>query len=160
MTPTEQRRADIAAEITQSVAAEAVEWALVPELVEYTTAIPTPQYSAEHDGVILADRGYTFDALVDEHASIKAEIEKLDARTKTLREAIQAGLMLAGKDKVLCHGQRAALVTKAGSKKIVPEKLVKLGVSPEVIAEATVIGAPSTYLEVRAVKGKAGAGAE
>jgi hypothetical protein len=154
MTPTESQRAELAAEITKNVEATAVEWAGVPELLEFTTTIPTPQYSAEHEKVIMVDHIYTFDALVDEYAQIKADMEKLDVRTKLLREAMQTGLMLSGKDKVLCHGPRAAIVTKAGSKKIVPEKLVKLGVSPEVIAEATEIGKPSTYFEVREVKGK------
>ena len=56
--------------------------------------------------------------------------------------------------KVSCEGYQVQLISKAGNKKIVPEKLVEQGVTVEQIARATEVGDPSQYVRIDAATEK------
>lgn len=150
--------AALAAEYAQSADSQAVEWSTVPELIEFTAEIQVSAYDPATHEVVTAPKSMTFEQICDSLADIRDQKSRLETREKALRENLQVAVMGAGRDKVICHGLRLSMVTKAGAKKIVPEKLVKLGVSPETIAAATEIGKPSSYLDVREVKAAKAAG--
>ena len=94
----------------------------------------------------------TFDQLVTKYKEIGAEIDYRDNIRKELKEAIHAALLSSGEDAVLAEGYKVQMITKAGSRKIEPTKLLELGVSADTIAKATVIGAGSSYIDIRRAK--------
>jgi len=94
----------------------------------------------------------TFDEMVNLDRDLTGEIEYREGIRKQLRDSIKAAMAVADTEKVLCEGYNVAIVTREGSRKIVPEKLVELGVSPTTIAQATEIGPSSSFVNIRAAK--------
>jgi len=67
-----------------------------------------------------------------------------------LKLVLQAALMVSGQKKVKAGDHFCQMVEKAGSRKIVAEKLLSKGVSAQIIAESTEISKGSTYMQIRA----------
>ena len=138
-------QAKLAAEYQQSANNAVTDWATVPELNDYSYTLPQTSVSAPAKVLY-------FDQLVEEYGRLKSEIEFRESKQSELKDAITAAILMSGKAKVSCAGYKLGMVEKKGSKKILPELLISQGVTPDQIAKATVIGSPSTYLDIR--KGK------
>lgn len=142
---TEQQK--LAAEYEQSANSAVTDWSTIPELVDYS-------YTLTQTSVSAPAKTLYFDQLVAEYGELKAQIEIREARQDELKSAIQAAVMISGKEKVGCVGYRLNMIHKAGSKKILPELLISQGVTPDQIAKATKVGGASDYLDIRAIKEK------
>ena len=143
MTISEQQK--LAAELTAM--APITDWSVVPELVEMQVELPPT-------GVIDKPRILDFQQAADLYKQLDAEIEQRNKLKERLKEAMQAAMMVSGKDKVRVGDWVPTMVTKEGTKKIVAEKLLANGVDPMVIAASTEVGKGSTYLMIRAAKDK------
>ena len=103
--------------------------------------------------------------LVRRRASIDAEIKEYEEAKKEISDKLKEMLVAAGEESVAVDvdgvGFTVALQIRKGSKKVVPEKLLELGVEASVIAQATVQEKDSEpFVTVREVKEKKGRGRE
>jgi len=150
---TTSERVKLAKEIEMQAASKPAEWDSVPELVEYRY-IPTDE---EGEGRKKSpkgkkgDDGFTFDDLMARFEKLDFEIKSRENERREIKEALQEAVMISGREKIACRGYRLAMITKAGSKKIVAEKLLNQGVSAQVIVAATEVGKPTSYLDIRAI---------
>jgi hypothetical protein len=135
--------AKLAAEIAAN--APTPEWDSVPELKRWKEPI------ALKGG---EKKTLTFDQLVTKYKDIDAEIKYREGIKDTIKTAIEAAMLLSEQEKVSCEGYGVSLVTREGSKKIVAEKLLANGVSPDVIAKSIEVGKSSTYVSIRPEKEK------
>ena len=133
--------ATLATEIEQSLPAP--EWDAVPELKKFKHEI------VGKDGT---KKKLTFDAMVVEYKRISAEIDFRERLKVSLKEGIEAALLVSGEEKVLAEGYRVQMVHKAGSKKISAEKLLTNGVSADVIARSMEIGKETSYVSISKAK--------
>lgn len=141
MTPTEL------AKLTQEIAEldpAVPDWSTVDELAAVAYEIPNPKPESKP---IKLDYGQCVAMVAD----IDAKIKELEKQKEPLRQTIQAALMLSGKKKVIASGQVCQMIEKAGSRKIVAEKLLAKGVSAQIIAESTEVGKGSLYMQIRPV---------
>jgi hypothetical protein len=141
MTPTQEQQAQLAAEMNAAIVPD---WQSVLELIEYRGEVTVGSKK----------RTLTFGEIVTQYKDLDAQIEALETRKKDFKASIQAAVLMSGREKVSAEGYRMTMIKKAGTKKIVPEKLLKHGVSAEVIAACTEIGKGSEYLDIRAEKSK------
>jgi hypothetical protein len=118
------------------------EWDSVPELKKWREDITLKGEKKK----------LSFDQMVSKYKDIDAEIKYREAIKKELKSAIENGLIMADIEKVSCEGYRVQFIEKEGSKKIDANKLLEAGVSADVIAKATVQGAGSVYVDIRAIK--------
>lgn len=123
------------------------DWSTVDELAAVAYEIPNPKPESKP---IKLDYGQCVDMIAD----IDAKIEALQRQKEPVRAAIQAALMVSGQKKVKAGGHVCQMIEKAGSKKIVAEKLLARGVSAQTIAESTEVGKGSTYMQIRPVEDK------
>ena len=140
-------QAKLAAEIQSSLPSP--EWDSIAELKKWKEKLTIKG----------KDETLTFDKMVAKYKDLDAEIKFREKAKETIKESIQAALLVAQAendqlDNVLCEGYSVSLVTRQGSKKIVPEKLLEQGVSIQQITAATEIGPSSQYVSIRAVKDK------
>jgi hypothetical protein len=142
-------QAKLAAEYESSANNAVTDWATVPELVDFEYALDT-----HSDTVGKSVKVLHFDDLVAEYSRLKEEIEFRKEKQDELKAALEAAVLMGGKEKVSCGGYRLAIISKVGSKKIMPEKLIAQGVSVETIVNATVVSAGSQYLDCRRIKDK------
>jgi len=133
--------ATLASEIEQS--RPILEWDAVPELKKFRQEIKTKDGSKHK---------MAFSDIVIAYRNLDSEIKFREEKKAELREALEAAMALADEQQVLAEGYKVSLVTRAGSKKIVPEKLLGLGVSAMVIAQATEQGKESTFITVKRAK--------
>lgn len=96
----------------------------------------------------------SFDEMVVKYKDLSAEIEFREKAKRELKLTIEAGLIVADTQKVLCEGYRVQIIEKEGSKKIDANKLLELGVEADTIAAATVQSKSSSYVDIRAAKDK------
>jgi hypothetical protein len=89
-----------------------------------------------------------FEELVVKYKDIDAEIKFREAKKKDLKSAIEAAMVMAGEEEVECSGYPVQMITKKGSKRIVPEKLLEHGVSAMTIAQCTEIGESVQYVQI------------
>ena len=120
------------------------EWDSVPELKKWKEEV-------EFKGKRVK---LSFDEMVVEYKELSAEIDFRDKVRKELKLTIEAGLLLADVQKVLCEGYRVQIIEKEGSKKIDANKLLEMGVEADTIAAATVQSKGSSYVDIRAAKEK------
>lgn len=97
-------------------------------------------------------RKLNFEKATEMYRDCDAEIARLEALKKDLKEPLQAGLLVAGVEKVTAAGCTVQMVHKEGSKKVDAQKLIELGVAPMTVAKATVVGKPTEYVMIRAIK--------
>ena len=141
MTPTEL------AKLTKEIAElnpAVPDWSTVDELAAVAYEIPNPKPESKP---IKLDYGQCVAMVAD----IDAKIEALQKQKEPVRAAIQAALMVSGKKKVKAGSHVCQMIEKAGSRKIVAEKLLAKGVSAQIIAESTEVGKASLYLQIRPV---------
>jgi hypothetical protein len=127
---------------------------------EITANRPIPEWDSISDlkrfkqSVTLKGKDVTmnFEDLVVKYKDIDQEIKYRQEIMKTLKESIEAAVLISGEEKILCSGYRVARVVKRGARKIVPERLLELGISADTIAKATEEGAESAYIEIRKAK--------
>jgi hypothetical protein len=143
MTPNPTELAKLTKEIAELNPA-VPDWHDVDELAAVAYEIPNPKPESKP---IRLDYGQC----VDLYKALDKEIKERQARMEPLKDLLQAALMVSGKKKVKAGDHFCQMVEKAGSRKIVAEKLLAKGVSAQVIAESTEIGRGSTYLQIRAV---------
>ena len=141
MTPTEL--AKLTKEIEQLQTGPVPDWNDVAELGEVQYEIPNPK--PESKPIHL-----NYGQCVDLYKALDKEVKDRQAKMEELRLVLQAALMVSGQKKVKAGDHFCQIVEKAGSKKVVVEKLLANGVSAEVIAKSTEIGKGSTYLQIRA----------
>ena len=142
-----KERTKLAKEMAASAAAAPADWSIVPELIEFKHTIPG-------DGERRRTRTVGFDDLVAEYEGLKAEMEIREKRLKDIKEVLEPVVMGLDKAQVLCRGWRLGIIQKAGTKKVVPEKLMAMGVPIETIVACTEVGKPSVYLDIRKLKEK------
>ena len=104
--------------------------------------------------ITLKDKKITmgFDELVCKYKDLAAEIDFRKRIQDDIKEAIEAAVLVSGEEKVLCEGYNVSLVKRAGTRKIIPEKLLELGVKASIIAQATEIGKESQYVSIKQAK--------
>lgn len=129
--------AKLAAEI--QAAAPVPEWDTVDELKSWREPIK------QIDG---KERKMSFAAMVALDLDLKAEQEFRQRVRDQIKTALEAAMLYADTDKVVCEGYPVNLVTRKGSRKIVPEKLLENGVSAQIIAASTEVGAESRYVQI------------
>jgi len=135
MTPTETQK--LAQEIKSNATPTPV-WSNVEELVDMRHPITI-------DG---RKRQLTFAKAVELYKALDAEIEQKEAIKRELKKAIEAAMLMSGEQQVACEDYKVTMITKSGTKKIVPEKLLELGVDAMVIAKATEVGKETTYAQI------------
>lgn len=81
--------------------------------------------------------------------TLEEEVKVRQTRIDDIHEAVQAALLLSGEKRVRVGDYVPQMVERKGNKKIVPEKLLAAGVSPQIIAEATEIGKSSTFMTIK-----------
>jgi hypothetical protein len=118
------------------------DWSTVDELAAVAYEIPNPK---PESAPIRLDYGQC----VDLYKALDKEIKERQARMDDLKLVLQAALMVSGQKKVKAGDHFCQMIEKAGSRKIVAEKLLAKGVSAQVIAESTEVGKGSTYLQIR-----------
>jgi uroporphyrinogen-III synthase len=91
-------------------------------------------------------RKLDFGELCEKRQRLADEIKFREEKKKELDEEITAALAVAGVEKCAWEGRNVQIVHKAGSRRIVAEKLLENGVPADVIADSTVEGNPSSYL--------------
>jgi hypothetical protein len=144
MTPTEL------AKLTKEIAElnpAVPDWTTVDELATVAYEIPNPKPESKP---IRMDYGQC----VDMYKALDKEIKERQTAMEALREVLQAALMVSGQKKVRAGDHFCQMVEKAGSKKVVVEKLLANGVSAEIIAKSTEIGKASLYLQIRSTGDK------
>jgi hypothetical protein len=132
--------AKLAAEIEQLQPVP--DWATVDELTAVMCEEPNPRPES-------APIKRNFGQCVERYGELDAEIKRCQAEQGRLKEAMQAGVMISGLKKVRAGDQICQMIEKAGSRKIVAEKLLANGVSAEVIAKSTEVSKGSTYMTIR-----------
>jgi hypothetical protein len=130
-------QAKLAAEI--QAAAPAKEWDQIAELRKWKESITLKGGEK---------KSMNFRELVEKSLDLKSEIEYREKIRKEIQIALEAAMLIADEKVVVCEGYPVNLVTRAGSRKIVPEKLLELGVSADTIAKATVISDGSTFVQI------------
>jgi hypothetical protein len=129
-------QAKLAADIAASVPAK--EWDQVPEIKKFREEV-------ELKG---GKKRLSFGEMVNLSIDLKAEIEYRERIRKEIQTHIEAAMLLADETEVMWENYPVQLITRAGSRKIVPEKLLEQGVPADVIAKATVISAESTFAQI------------
>lgn len=115
------------------------EWDSVPELKKWRERIK------QKDG---KERSMSFGEMVTLDLDLKAEQEHRQKIRDDIKAALEAAMLVADQQKLMCEGYPVNLVTRTGSRKIVAEKLLTLGVTPDVIARATEVGKESTFVQI------------
>jgi hypothetical protein len=95
-----------------------------------------------------------FGALVEKRTLLKDEIKFRESKVKELDEEIQAALAVSGVEKVIWEDRPVQIVESKSASKVVPEKLLLLGVPADTIAQATEPGKPYSYLLVGKPSGR------
>lgn len=95
---------------------------------------------------------YSYNELVIEYKKLGAEIDIREALRKELKSAIETGLLLSEEEALACEGYKIQRIEKQGSKKVDEMKLLEHGVSAKVIADCTVQGKSSVYVDIRKMK--------
>jgi hypothetical protein len=131
----------LAAEIAAN--APTPEWDSIPELKKWKETI------ALKGG---EKKSMSFDQLVVKYKDIDAEIKYREGIKDAIKTALEAAMLMSEQEKVTCEGYGVSLVTREGNKKIVAEKLLANGVSPDVIAKSIEVGKSSTYVSIRPEK--------
>jgi hypothetical protein len=129
--------AKLAAEIAAS--APAKEWDSVPELKNWREQIMLKNGER---------KSMTFSDLVTKYKDIDAEIKYRKGILADIKTSLTAAMLLSGETEVVCENYPVQYITRKGSRKIVPEKLLELGVSADTIAKATVIGDESHFVTI------------
>lgn len=147
MTPQQwqAQQQQLAREIEQQAAQNAVDWATVPELIEFRNT-----FTDSAGKPVTLD----FGNIVEEYGMLQAQADAIKAKQDELRQAVQVAILLAGRDRVDCAGQRINRIEKKGARKIVAEKLLAHGVSADTIAACTDVGQSVSYIEIRRIKDK------
>lgn len=140
MTPTETAKLTAELEQLQPVP----DWSTVDELAAVVYEIPNPRPES-------APIKLNYGECVEAYKALDHEIKERQAKQEKLRETLQAALMVSGQKKVKAGDYVCQMIEKAGSKKIVAEKLLAKGVQASVIAECTEIGKGSTFMMIRSV---------
>lgn len=130
-------QAKLAAEI--QAAAPTPEWDSIDTLKKWRERIK------QKDG---KERAMTFGEMVALDLDLKAEQEHRQRVRDEIKVALEAAMLLADVDKVVCEGYPVNYVTRKGSRKIVAEKLLENGVPASVIAASTEIGPESHYVQI------------
>jgi hypothetical protein len=121
---------------------------------------PTPEWDSvselkkwKHQMTIKGEKKtLTFDQLVTKYKDLSAEIDFRKKIADEIKEAIEAAVLVSGEERVTCEGYAVTLVTRSGSRKIVPERLLELGVPASTIAAATEVGKESQYVSIKTAK--------
>lgn len=140
----EEDKAKLAAELAAKSEEDLLDWSDVDELANSKFDV-----DLSSDPENPSTKSCTFDDMIWMYAQMKTQIDDLTEHMKPVKLAIQAALAISGLKKVRCNGWIPQLIEKAGSRKLEPGKLVKLGVDPELIVQAYTIGKPSSFLEIR-----------
>ena len=90
-----------------------------------------------------------FGKLVDERQTIHHEIEFRKTKLEKLNAEIEAAMIVAHVGKVEAEGYHVIRCEGQGREQISAEKLLQLGVDPDIIRAATVRGNPYTFIQVR-----------
>lgn len=130
-------QAKLAAEI--QAAAPAKEWDQVPELKKWKEQVTLK--GGEKKSLSFAD-------MVLKYKDLKSEIEYRQGILDEIKTHLMAGMLMADETEVLCEGYPVQVITRKGSRKLVPEKLLEHGVSAATIAACTVEGEPSTFVQI------------
>lgn|ERR1700690_2194478 len=120
------------------------EWDTVPELRKWKEEVEVKGKCVK----------LSFDEMVVKYKELSSEIEFREKAKKELKLTIEAGLIMADTQKVMCEGYRVQIIEKEGSKKIDANKLLELGVEADTIAAATVQAKSSSYVDIRSAKDK------
>lgn len=131
----------LAAEIAAN--APTPEWDSIPELRKWKESITLKGGEK---------KTLTFDQLVTRYKDIDAEIKYRESIKDEIKTALEAAMLVSEQEKVLCEGYGVSLVTREGSKKISPEKLLAAGVGADTIAKCVEVGKSSTYVSIKALK--------
>ena len=131
-------QAKLAAEIQANLPAP--EWDSVAEL--------SPKKWKEEIELKDGKKRLTFGEMAELSIKLKSEIDYREKIQKEIKTHLMAGLLTADKEEVVYEGHAVQLVTRKGSRKIVPEKLLENGVSAAQIAAATEVGAESTFVQI------------
>lgn len=92
--------------------------------------------------------------LLADYRSIQLQLAAtavLEKRRKELGQSIEALMLAAGAKSVTAGAIRCTHVETSGRKTLSADKLLQLGVSADVIVEATVVGKPSSSIRVTAI---------
>lgn len=95
---------------------------------------------------------YSYNELVIEYARLGKEIDDREGLRKEIKTAIEAGLLVSGEEKLACSGFKIQIVERKGSKRVDEMKLLEHGVSRKIIADCTIIGKSSQFIDIRAIK--------
>ena len=87
--------------------------------------------------------------LIERRQELIAQRDQLTEEIGTLSDDIARELALAGEKSLRCGAWTATLVESAGRLTLDKHRLAELGVSPDVIVQASVRGQPSVTLQVR-----------
>jgi hypothetical protein len=120
----------------------APDWTTLPDLLEMQYELDNPLPEA-------APIRMNYGQCVVMYKALDKEIKEREVRMKDIKTHLQAALMVSGTKKVRAGEYAVQLIDKAGARKIVAEKLMARGVTPQVIAESTEIGKGSQYLDIR-----------
>jgi hypothetical protein len=115
------------------------EWDSVPELKKWKETI------ALKNG---EKKNLDFHDLVMKSLDLKAEIEYREKIRKDIQTALEAAMLLADMESVICDNYPVNYVTRAGSRKIIPEKLLENGVPATVIAACTETSKDSHFVQI------------
>lgn len=134
-----------AAKLAQEIEANKpiAEWDSVPELKKWREEVVYKNGDKKK---------LTFDEMVCEYKKLSAEVEYRQRIMKDIKVAVEAGLLVSGEDALSCEGYKIQRIEKQGQKKVDEYKLLEHGVSAKVIAECTVIGKSSSYVDIRRMK--------
>lgn len=99
-------------------------------------------------------KDFNFRDLVIERHNLSVQKEQIDKRSKELNEQIAVALEVAGQSSVKCDEFRVTRVETHGPSRVIPEKLLELGVEADIIVQATVRGAAYTTVQIREIKSK------
>lgn len=94
----------------------------------------------------------SLESRLEQRAKLQTIIDEATEQLKAENDAIKDELMRLGVDELIVGDQKIVLSVRRGRASLDKGKLVELGVSTEVIEQATKHGADYLQLDVRAVK--------
>lgn len=115
------------------------EWDTIPELKKWKEPITLKNGEK---------KPMTFREMVEKSLDLKSEIEYREKIRKEIQITLEAGMLMAEQDSVMCEGYPVNYITRSGSRKIVAEKLLEHGVSAQVIAACTETSPESHFVQI------------
>ncbi len=120
-----------------------VEFALPADTLDRSPALPEDLMDWHDVKPLVKDS--SFGEAVLQRQKLVAQIAMLKTQMEECRETIQVALEINNIKSVAVSHYRVTLVEKAGSKRLSRPKLIKLGVDPELIDQATTVGEPTSF---------------